>query len=332
MSLFSNKDFDKLLTALQIQSAVLSKFSASIVKQSWKSADSKEKLVTLRKVLNLLEKCTGKIVISSMGRFGKVAELVSATFTAVGVDSMFIHSSEAVHGDDLLTIQDNDLLLVLSKSGNKKDIVSIASLCKAKGITVISICDSARSALGDESDITIELGESYVELDVGDVTPTSSIILMLQICNALATALYHFKHTQGEKVLEDRHPSSEFGTKNVNKVKDVMVKITPIEYSMPFEELASNLSDSSREILFVQKDNLIVGQISGKDISKALNSDSKTKLFTEITAADIMNKDVRTISEDSLTADAVEIMNLNKVTSLLVDTSAGTYVIDLHSL
>jgi len=334
MTLFTNKHFDKMLEGLQIQAAVLGKFSAGIVRESWKTAESKVKITALKKALSLMENCTGKVVVSSMGRFGKVAEIVSSTLSAVGTDSTFLHASEAIHGDELLVLQDNDLLLILSKNGNKKDLVTLGTLCQAKGIPVISICDDLQSALGDASEVTIELGSDYVELSVGDVTPTTSIALMLQICNSFAAALYHFNHVQGDKVVEERHPSSEFGTKEVSRVKDIMIEITPVPYSMSFDELASTLTESCREILFVSKEGNIVGQVSGKDISRAVNStDSKAKLFTKVTALEVMNENVRYIPEETLTADAVEIMNLNKVTSLLVKTEKpGIYVVDLHSL
>ena len=331
--MFTGKAFNRFLQAFQIQSSVLSKFSATVVKQSWATAETKDKINALRKAFSILENCSGKVVVTSVGRFGQVSQIAASTLSAVGTESVFLHSSEAVHGDDLLQIHDEDILLVISKSGSKTDIVKLASLCKARGIKVVSICDSIQSPLGDESDVVIELGQDYAELDVGEVTPTTSVGLVIALCNSIAVGLYYSNRTQGDKVLEERHPSSEFGTKDVNKVKDVMIEIEPVEKGTSFEEVNTILSESCRDVVFVAEDGEVVGQISGKDISKAMSNDSKAKLFTSGTAADIMNTDLRVVEEDSLVADALESMKLNKLTTLVVKTEkSGIYVVDLHSV
>lgn len=332
--MFTGKSFNRFLQALQIQASVLGRFSATIVRESWTTSETKEKINALKKAFSLLEQCRGKIVVTSVGRFGQVSQIVSSTLSAVGSESIFLHSSEAVHGDDLLQIHDDDLLLVISKSGSKTDIVKLASLCKSKGIKVVSISDTSQSALGSESDVVIELGDSYAELDVGEVTPTTSIGMVIALCNSIAVGLYYSNRTEGDKILEERHPASEFGTKEVNKVKDVMIEIEPVSSSASFDEVNSILSDSCRDVVFVEEAGLIVGQISGKDISKAMSSnDSKAQLFTSCTASDLMNTDLRQISEDDLVADALEVMKLNKLTTLIVKTErSGTYVVDLHSV
>lgn len=332
--MFTGKSFNRFLQAFQIQASVLGRFSSTIVRESWSTSETKDKINALKKAFNLLDQCKGKIVVTSMGRFGQVSQLVASTFSAVGTESIFLHSAEAVNGDDLLQVHDDDLLLVISKSGNKTDIVKLASLCRARGIKVVSICDTGQSALGSESDVVVELGDSYSELDVGGVTPTTSVELVIALCNSFAVGLYYSKKTQGDKVLEERHPSSEFGTKEVSKVRDVMIEIVPVEKGSTFEEINSVLSDSCRDVVFVRDSDQIVGQITGKDISKAMSTnDSKTKLFTSSTAEDIMNTDLRSVSEDSLVADALEVMKLNKSTTVLVESDKpGFYVVDFHSV
>lgn len=331
--MFTGKVFNRFLESLQIQASVVNRFSAMIVRESWATAETKEKVNTLRKALKFLEGCKGKIVVSSVGRFGQVSQIVASTFSAVGAESLFLHSSEAVHGDDLLQIHDEDVLLVISKSGSKTDIVKLAALCRARGVKVVSISDTAQTALGAESDVVIELGDHYAELQVGEVTPTTSVGLVISICNAMASALYLSKRTEGDKVLEERHPSSAFGTKEVHKVKDVMIEITPVDVDTAFEDVNSTLSDSCRDVVFVKDGDEVVGQISGKDISKAMSSDSKAKLFSTGTAKDLMNTELRFVNEDSLVADALETMKLNNLTTLLVNTEkSGVFVVDLHNV
>lgn len=330
--IFTSKMFEKFLESMQLQSSCLSKLSASYVRESWKGSESKELIAALKKSLAMAQKCEGKIVVTSLGRFGKVGEVLASTFTAVGTESTFLHSSEALNGD-LSVVHDEDLLLVLHDTGNKSEVVEVAKICHAKGIPVISLCDATKSALGDVSDVVLELG-IYPSIGVQDLTPTTSLILMISIGNALASGLCYM-NSMSEKDLEELHPASEFGTKEMIKVRDVMVEVETIPTSTLFEDLVSIVSASCRETVFVSELGNVVGVVTSKDISKAIDSsESKATLFTKVSAADIMNTDVRTVNEDDLCVDTLETMKLCKVTSLLVDTKkrGSTFIVDLHNL
>jgi arabinose-5-phosphate isomerase len=139
------------------------------------------------KALDLLERCEGSLVVSGMGKSGLVGAKISATFASLGQPSIFVHPTEAVHGD-LGRIRRGDMALLMSYSGETEEVLALASLLKADGVHRVAICKSERSSLGQACDACLPLGDIEEACPL-NLAPTASTTAMLAVGDALALAL-----------------------------------------------------------------------------------------------------------------------------------------------
>jgi arabinose-5-phosphate isomerase len=167
---------------------------------------------TILEVVDIIVKCKGKLVASGIGKAGNIAQKVSSSFSSTGTPSIFLHPSEAQHGD-LGMLSKDDVLLVFSNSGKTREILELIELSKNlfSEITIISICSDIESELAKLSDLTLSYGKTIESCRL-NLAPTSSAIAMLALCDVLVVLTMEEKNFTKDDFFK-RHHGGYLGTK-----------------------------------------------------------------------------------------------------------------------
>ncbi len=176
---------------------------------------------TYEKAVNLIHECEGKVVFTGVGKSGHIGEKLAATFASTGTPAFFVHSTEALHGD-LGMIEEKDIVIAISNSGETKEVLSIIPSVKHIGSKIISITGNKESTLGKLSDIALEAKVSH-EADPLNLAPTSSSTVVLVLGDALALTLSQIKQFRKEDFAVF-HPGGSLGMKLFSEIEKVMEK------------------------------------------------------------------------------------------------------------
>ena len=265
------------------------------------------------KALDLINKCSGKLVLAGIGKSGLISRKISATLCSTGTPSFFLHPADSLHGD-LGQITKQDILLILSYSGETEELKGILQYANRFGIKIIGAASKENSMLLKASNIKIILPK-VTEAGIGSLVPTSSTTMMLAFGDALAVALMHKKKFSKAK-FKIFHPSGSLGKKLIT-VGDLMLsgkKIPLIDENKKMKYAISFMSKKSLGCLIaINKKKIVSGFISDGDIrrkSKANIMEQKIK--------SVMTKKPIYISESMLAVKALNIMNKRKITTLIV--------------
>ena len=300
----------KKINFKKIAKKVIDEESAAIKKLKKTINQSFDKAVT--KILN---KKNGKIIFSGTGKSGAIGEILSSTFSSVGISSFFVHANDAGHGS-LGAIEKNDIVILISYSGETEETFPIINFCKRRKITLIGIVSKINSTVAKACDINL-LIPSVPEADPNSIVPTSSLLMSMSIGHCLAIASMNYRKF-GKFDFKKFHPSGNLGAK-LKTVEELMLK----ENKVPFirENILMNnalkiMNKFNQGVLVVRnKNKKTLGIISDGDIKRISdkNNDIK-KLITK----NIMKKNPITVEKNMIAAEALSIMNSKKVTCLCV--------------
>ena len=271
----------------------------------------------------------GRVVITGIGKSAIIANKIVATMNSTGTPAIFMHAADAIHGD-LGIIQQEDVVICISKSGNTPEIKVLAPLLKRGNNKLIAITSNKGSVLAQQADWVLY---AHVEKEAcpNNLAPTTSTTAQLVLGDALAVCLLEMKHF-GSSDFAKYHPGGALGKRLYLKVSDIVVHNQKPEVS-PDTDIKKVIVEISAKMLGVAAvidQGNIVGVVTDGDIRRML---SKTDTIKGLTAKDIMSVRPKTIDFDSLAIDALNLMEKNKITQLLV-TQDGKYagIIHLHNL
>lgn len=276
-------------------------------------------------------KCKGKVVISGMGKSGIIAQKIVATFNSTGTYSLFMHSADSIHGD-LGVLNKGDVVILISKSGDTSEIKNLIPVIKSLKIKIISIVGSTSSDLAKHSDIILDASVKQ-EACPHNLAPTSSTTVTLVLGDALAIALLK-KNGFSKDDFASYHPGGNLGKKLMLKVEDMMFT----ESDIPVISEDANIKDVIYEIsskrlgcTIVTKGKSVKGIITDGDIRRLLEKSLEIK---NVKAKEIMSKNPKLISKSMLASKALQIMESNKITSLIVvdATRKLSGLLHMHSL
>jgi len=258
----------------------------------------------------------GRIVVTGMGKSGHIAGKIAATFASTGTPSFFMHPAEAGHGDlGMITAQDS--LLAISYSGETGEIVTILPLVKRLGVKLIAITGNPRSTLAKAADVHINVHVSEEACPL-NLTPTASTTAMLAMGDALGVALLEYRGFTAEDFARS-HPSGSLGKKLLMRVSDVMHSGDAIPSVRATVSVSEGLIEMTQKGLgvtaIVDDDNRILGIFTDGDLRRTLDSEIDVR---KSTMQSVMHADSVTIRPDVLAAEAVRILDENKITALLV--------------
>jgi arabinose-5-phosphate isomerase len=266
--------------------------------------------------VQLILHCDGRVVVSGMGKSGHIGRKLASTFASTGTPSFFMHPAEASHGD-LGMITPNDVVIFLSNSGKSDELISILPVIKRIGAKIISITGNSNSELARESEIHLSAHVSQEACPLG-LSPTASSTASLALGDALAICVLDQRAFTAEDFARS-HPGGSLGKRQVVRVRDIMRKADQV----PSIDEHALISDAILEIslkglgftAIVDKESRPIGMFTDGDLRRQL---SKKIDYEKQSVKEIMNKSPKTIFDDQIIIDAINLMESNKINGILV--------------
>lgn len=267
----------------------------------------------------------GRVIVAGVGKSANIASKIVATFNSTGQPAIFLHATDAIHGD-LGNIQKNDVVIFISKSGNTEEIKYLLPLIKDMGNKIIAICGNKDSYLVNEADCLLDATVKK-EACPYNLAPTSSTTAQLVLGDALAICLLKSKNFT-DKDFARFHPGGVLGKKLFLKVNDI-VKNNEIPSVQSNESITNVIIEISKKRLgatAVLDAKQLLGIITDGDLRRMLE---KGKNMDQLLAKDIMNKTPKIISISALAIDALKMMEEHNI-SQLIAVNEGNYVGIVH--
>ena len=275
-------------------------------------------------------KCDGKFIIMGVGKSGHIAQKISATLSSTGTPSIFIHPTEAAHGDMGL-IDKKDIVLLISNSGETDEIINILPSLKRHCKEVASLTSNNKSSIAKSADIKIQL-KSKKEACPLNLAPTSSTTNAMVFGDALAIALLEAKGFT-QKDFASSHPAGKLGKKLITQVEDLMHKghaVPKVSADTILDKALLEITKKNLGITLIVEKTRLVGIFTDGDLRRCIN---KKVDIQNTKIKDVMTKKFKTINSDALAIDAANIMEDNKIFTLVViDKNKHIGVISMHDL
>lgn len=287
---------------------------------------------TFAQAVEMLLKCKGRVVVTGMGKSGIVGKKIVATMNSTGTPAIYLHPSDAVHGD-LGMVRSEDIVICISKSGNTEEIVNLIPLLQRIEVPIIAIVGNPDSKIAQHAQIILDISVEQEACSL-DLAPTTSTTVTLVLGDALAVTLLEKRDFTREDFARF-HPGGHIGKRLLLKVQEMMIKGD----ATPVVSESVSLTDAIIEITskrlgatcIVDKGGRLSGIITDGDLRRLLG---RTLNINSLTAADVMTKNPKTIRPDTLAATAMQQMEMYSITQLVVVDERYTPVgiIHLHDL
>lgn len=266
--------------------------------------------------VDMIYESKGRVVITGMGKSGLVARKIVATMNSTGTAAIFLHPSDAVHGD-LGMVRKEDVVICISKSGDTEEIREILPLLRRIGVKVIAMVGSRKSSLGTQSDLVLDISVKE-EACPHDLAPTASTTVTLALGDALAIALLE-KHNFTKEDFAMFHPAGSLGKQLLLKIEEIMVSggdVPLVQESVSLSE-AIYVMTSKRlgATCVVNADGVLTGIIVDGDLRRLLG---RMTNVADVKAKDAMTKNPKTIRNNVLAVSALESMEEYSITQLVV--------------
>jgi len=279
-------------------------------------------------MIELIYRSQGRLIISGMGKSGIVGRKIVATLNSTGTRSLFLHPSEAMHGD-LGMVGPDDIFIALSNSGETDEINALIPSIRKIGCNIIAFTGNNNSTLAKQSNIVIDVAVEREACPLG-LTPTASTTALLAMGDALAVALINkkrFKTSDFKKI----HPGGVLGQRLSGKVKDIMLTgeyVPCIAEVDTMDEAIKEINRVGFGVTFViNADDVLVGIITDGDLRRLLGN---RKYIFDLTVKDVMTKNPRRVSPNSPVYDALNTMERYLIMVLPITDSAGRVLGILH--
>jgi arabinose-5-phosphate isomerase len=282
------------------------------------------------KAVETIALCKGRLIVSGIGKSAVIAQKMVATFNSTGTPSVFMHAADAIHGD-LGMIQPEDIVLVISKSGDSPEIKVLTPLVKNFGNTLIGMVGNLLSFLAQHCDLVLN---TTVEQEAcpNNLAPTTSTTAQMVMGDALAVCLMELKGFNTNDFAKF-HPGGVLGKKLYLRVDDLAAENEKPQV-LPTATIKEVIVEMTQKRLgaavVVDKTNVVLGIITDGDLRRMLE---KTSSFNDLTAKDIMTPNPKRTVSDQLAVTALEQMKKDNISQLVVEQD-GKYagIIHLHDL
>ena len=272
---------------------------------------------------------TGRVVISGIGKSAIIAQKIVATLNSTGTPSIFLHAADAIHGD-LGMVQQNDVVMIISKSGESPEIKVLVPLLRNFGNTLIAMVGNMHSILARQADIVLNTTVNQ-EACPNNLAPTSSTTAQLVMGDAIAVSLMELKGF-GSEDFAKFHPGGMLGKKLYLRVGDLYIQNEkPVVASdANLKTIIVEISRKRLGVTAVVENGQLIGVVTDGDLRRMLE---KNDALDKVRAKDIMSPHPKTISPEALAVDALDLMRKHDITQLVV-TSGEQYlgIIHLHDL
>jgi arabinose-5-phosphate isomerase len=263
--------------------------------------------------IKVIAAAKGRVIVTGMGKSGHVARKIAATFASTGTPAYFVHPAEASHGDLGMVGQD-DVIIALSWSGEAKELADIIAYSRRFKVTLIAITSGADSALGRQADIPLVLPKAQEACPNG-LAPTTSTTMQIVIGDALAVALLEGRGFSAED-FRVYHPGGKLGAQltYVRSIMHAREELPVVALGLTLAETIPVMSARGFGTLIVEEaDGTLAGIVTDGDLRRHMSADLPSR-----TVESVMTRNPRTIGENALAAEALEVLNSRKITMLVV--------------
>lgn len=284
------------------------------------------------KAINTISESKGRVVLTGMGKSGLIARKIVATLNSTGTAAIYLHPTDALHGD-LGMVRKEDVVILISKSGNTEEIANLLPMLKRLGVKMIAMCGSESSRVAKECDIFLNISVKE-EACPYDLAPTASTTATLAMGDALSVVLLQTRNF----TIEDfafLHPGGSLGKRLSLKISEIMIK----DERVPIVEEDASLKDVIIEITskrlgttcVVNSSGVLTGIITDGDLRRLLE---KTLEIKNLIAKDVMTRKPKVLKENYLASFALQQMENYKITSLIItgDGNKPIGIVHLHDL
>ena len=278
-------------------------------------------------VVKLILQSKGRVVITGIGKSANIANKIVATLNSTGTPALFMHAADAIHGD-LGNVQDNDVVICISKSGNSPEIKALVPLVKNLGNPLVALVGNLESTLAKDSahilDTTVEK-----EACPHNLAPTTSTAAQLAMGDALAIALMESRGFTARD-FATYHPGGSLGKKLYTTVGSLIERSPRVTTNTPLAQVLVEISKERLGATAVLKNKELVGIITDGDLRRLLE---KGQTSNETTASEMMSTNPKTMDSDRLAVAALELMESNSITQIII-TEGGSYagIVHLHDI
>jgi len=287
---------------------------------------------TFERAVDALFACTGRVVVTGMGKSGLIGRKVSATLASTGTPSLFLHPAEALHGDLGMLVR-NDVLLAISYGGETEEIIALLERVKRLEIKMVTLTGNARSTLAEASDVVLDVSVKEEACSL-NLAPTASTTVSMAVGDALAVALLErrgFKHDD----FADLHPGGRLG-KKLLRVENLMhggEALPRVAVNTPMADVIYEMSKKGLGITTVlDGDGRLAGVLTDGDLRRLMQKHKGAAL--EMTAGQCMTRTPQTILKGELASAALNLMERRKILAVVVVDHDGRAlgVVHLHDL
>ncbi|WP_374041359.1 SIS domain-containing protein [Massilia sp. IC2-278] len=283
---------------------------------------------SLVRAVAVLYACTGRVVVSGMGKSGHIARKIAATLASTGTPAMFVHPGEAAHGD-LGMVTSQDVFIAISNSGESSELMDILPVVKRMGTPLIAMTGKPQSRLAQLSDVHLDISVAKEACPM-NLAPTASTTVTLALGDALAVALLDARGFREEDFARS-HPGGALGRRLLTHVRDVMRSGEAVPAVSPDAPLAQALLEVSQKGMgmtaVVDADKRPIGVFTDGDLRRLIE---RVQDFSNIVIRDVMHANPRTVQPEQLAVDAVAIMEEFRINQMLVVDGEGKLVGALH--
>jgi arabinose-5-phosphate isomerase len=273
------------------------------------------------KAVDMMLGVQGRVVVTGMGKSGHIGRKIAATLASTGTPAMFVHPAEASHGD-LGMIKTVDVVLGISNSGESDELVAILPVLKRQGVPLIAMTGGLTSSLARHADVVLDTSVEKEACPL-NLAPTASTTAQLAMGDALAVALLDARGFKPEDFARS-HPGGSLGRKLLTHVGDVMRKgdeVPRVGPNASFSELMREMSSKGLGASSVVDDSgQVLGVFTDGDLRRLIEKGADLR---GLKARDLMHPQPRTIAAEALAVEAAEMMELHRITSILVVDDAG---------
>src|ERR1035437_1093583 len=268
----------------------------------------------MNEVVELIYASKGKLVIMGIGKTGIIGHKIASSLASTGTPAIFVNASEAMHGD-LGMVSRDDIVLLISNSGSSSEILNIVAPLKKIGCTLIAMTGNPKSLLAKEVSLILNIGISKEACPLG-LAPTTSTTATLVMGDALTVCLMERRGFKAKNYAL-YHPGGALGRRLISQVKDEMFTDIPKVYETTlFKDIIYEVSNKRLGMTMVYNSNeQATGIITDGDIRRAIQRNDEIK---QLTAVDFMTHGFKRIAQDELLTEALEMMDINKITTLTV--------------
>lgn len=285
--------FEKVVELLRLESKAIESAAARLEKS------------VVRKTIEILENCTGKIIVTGVGKSGIIAQKIAQTLTSTGTVAVFVHPSDAMHGS-LGVVSRGDVLIALSNSGETDEILLLLPALQKRKTCIVSIVGNVDSTLARQSDVVLDASVDQEACPL-NLAPTTSTTVALAIGDALAMTLMQAKGLTAEDFAAN-HPGGRLGKRLTLKVKNLMRESPNVAPNANWLEVVKAISKFSLgAVNVVDEKNNLIGIVTDGDLRRTIEK-TEAKNLENLSAAEMMTKNPTVAAPEMLAFDALQLM------------------------